>query len=145
MNKTDDLLALLGKSLTSPEVKALQTGSDRPEVEEFDPTIHHCYYRRGFALLFHDGILQTIQLFPEGREGYKGYSDPLPHGLRFSFKQKDVRSHLGNPLEEGGDEAEVFDVYRFPSHVLNVTYAKGPGTIQLLSFMTPEEYAKYTD
>jgi hypothetical protein len=131
------LVQLLGKSITDPEVERLQKELGDSEVMEMDPTIYFCFYGQGLCLVFTDKVLTAIHLFPEGRDGYRGYPYPIPHNLRFGLEQKDVRAALGNPTRARPDS----DTYRFQDHALSVEYDKQQRAVSLLTFMTPETFA----
>lgn len=136
MIKSEYLIQLLGKSITDPEIERLKQELGDCEIAEFDGNFDYCFYEHGFCPMFRDNILETIQLFSEGRDNYKEYPYPIPHGLRFSYKQADVQAALGKPSRA----VSANDIYRFPDHVLNIGYGKNPKTITLLSFMTLESF-----
>jgi hypothetical protein len=135
--KPENLIQLLGKSITAPEIERLKKELEDCEVADFDHIIHFCFYRHGFCLMFDDKILGKIQLFSEGADDYKEYPYPIPHGLSFSFTKSEVRAKLGTPSKAG----KTTDIYQFPDHVLYVGFRTSP-TISLLTLMTLAKFAE---
>ena len=143
MITSDRLIQLLGKSITAPEVERLNSELGDPEIVEFDGNFDYCFYQHGIALIFEDGILGTLQLFPEGRDGYKQYSYPIPNGLRFPSKQAEVRKALGKPTESSGDKVEESDVYKLKDYVLTISYVAKTKITNLFTFMTFETFSEF--
>src|SRR5262245_31787715 len=128
----DELIGLLGVSRADTKIGRVTKKLGECEVAEFDGNFDYCWYEHGFALMFERDRLDTIQFYPQGRDNYEEYPDALPHGLKFSFTEANVRKLLGKPSESLSHDTEDADIYKFPDHVLNVSYHKKPKTIALL-------------
>ena len=137
------LLRALDLSLTDPDVERLKKALGDVEIADFEGNLDYQFFGKGLALLFEDDVLTGIQLFPDGRDGYTEYADPIPHQIHFSMRQADVRALLGAPSETIEDDEEDADVYKFADHVLNISYDKKKGTITLLTFMSLKKFANF--
>jgi len=137
MIRPEHLIQLLGKSITDPEIERLKEHLGDCDVEHSHHIIYS-FYKHGLELHFDDNILGTILLFSEGADDYQQYPYPLPHSLRFSVTNAEVRAVLGKPSRSGPDT----DIYQFPDHVLYVEYCMEPKTINSLTLMTLEKFAE---
>jgi hypothetical protein len=135
--KPEQLLKLLGKSITDPAVERLKEKLGDCEVNHSHHIVYS-FYKHGLELHFDDNALGTMLLFSEGADDYQQYPYPLPHSLNFSFPNAKVRTVLGQPSKSGPDT----DIYQFPTHVLYVEYRPESNTINSLTLMTLEKYAE---
>lgn len=135
--KPEELIKLLGRSITDPEIELLKERT-KCEVTEIDPIVGYSFPDQGFSLEFNDNNLSTIMVFSEGVEDFHEYPYPLPHGLRFSMKKAEVRALLGKPIQTGTDT----DIFKFPDHVLYVEYLGKAKSVSTLTLMTLEKFAE---
>jgi hypothetical protein len=134
MLKPEDLVELLGKKMKDPKVIQLCKKLGDCDIREMEGIYDYRFEKHGLCLTFEDNSLGVIMLYPEGRDGYKAYPFPLPGGIEFAFKQKDVQALLG-PMPESGP---TMDVYTYDDHMLSIEYAGKSKPISLITILPPD-------
>lgn len=140
-----DPLELLGESLDGPRVAALVAESgERAEVSESPEGEPYLGLRRAGLALTADGtgIVTTVHLFSEGRDGFSAYRGELPGGLTMGDGRSAVRARLGPPSLRGWRRVLPFgasrpwDRYDQPDHSWHFEYSASGETIALATLMS---------
>lgn len=136
------VIELLGVARSDPKLGAVlaelgpPVETDRGDETSLDYAVH------GLSLIFDDaGILVSVQLFAEGRDGFRQFGGPLPRGLTFDADRSKVRQRLGAPTASGGgqrtllyERAAQWDRYDEASESLHIEY--GVAGISLVTLMS---------
>jgi hypothetical protein len=84
-----------------------------------------------------DGMVRSIQLYADGRDGYRGFAGVLPDGISVSDNRSAVLSRLGQPGAFGGGtvippfgKAPRWDRFDRRSDSLHVEYTDGGESIR---------------
>jgi hypothetical protein len=142
---------ILGKTTTSAEgAEVLAPYPNlRVDVEDLGPGAEPVRYLTSEAdglliKLSHDGIIRTIFLMGEGKDGFAQFRGELPGGVTFAATRPDVLRRFGPPayFRNGGKVGpfEVGDLLRFdlPTYSVHFQFRRdGTGT-ELVTIMTAE-------
>ncbi len=135
------MLSILGKHLNDAEVQNfLSSVGDKPEIMSYDIT-YYIYKKKGMNLVFDENLLlSSIQLYPQGVDGYDEYTGEAPHGVTFYTPRAEVRTKLGIPTASGGGEVlpllgmtKNWDRYDYDTYTLHFEYQVGEESITLIT------------
>jgi hypothetical protein len=107
--EVQDLRAVIGHVLESPEVKGLieRLGEPSKRIKHRECYIH-LVERAGISLRFErfdtDRRLTSVLLYGHGTDGFTQYNGKLPRHLIFTDVRSQVERKCGLPLESGGGE-----------------------------------------
>ena len=136
----EDVLALLGQPVG---VVAEAAVFGEPQVAEQDSTWSITDKRAGISgRAIGQPIVQTVQLYSAGYDGYQEYVGDLPGGLAFSSTRRDAREALGPPTSSG-EADEVFgiavpaaDTWAHDDWVLLLSYADRGESVAFVTVQT---------
>ena len=137
----ETMIASLGKHHNDGVVTNLLSSiGDNPEVMNLEIT-YYIYKKKGMNLVFDENLmLSSIQLYPQGVDGYDEYTGDLPQGIRFHSSRAEVRSKFGNPTASGGGNVlpilgmtRQWDRFDYDTHTLHFEYQVGEETISLIT------------
>lgn len=139
-----DLAALLGLPFAAVAASDAFGGRALPPPEGIGDQAYVSLKGAGVSLVFDAaGTLIAMQLHADGHEGYVGYSDPLPHGLRFNMGRMEARMLLGPPEASGEVRRSPvlgpqppWDRWARPEAMVHAAYgfdAEGIGMVSLMA------------
>ncbi len=114
----------------------------RYSMTEDDTTSAGAYWEApdaGIALLVDNGIVESIFLHAEGKDGFAQYQGHLPECITFRLSRERVRASLGAPDKASGpvDVAGLshggWDRFEVTTGVVHLTYAEGGWSISLIT------------
>ena len=93
-----DLIALLGKSPTDPDVRRAIAAYDLVDVDDDPPSRRYVgSEKKGVDVLFESDRVIDIQFYVRPTKPYSAFSEPLPFGIRAGMTQNQVHHLLGEP------------------------------------------------
>lgn len=153
MSEIERWAELFGKPVGDPAVEALlgRLGiEERPRLPSGEYTAYLSRKEEGFTLVFRDEAVVLNKdvpvgrspllflgafLYSEGKDGFAEYADPLPEGLVFGDPRETVLEKLGPSDDHRERRGEIrTERWNRPTHILNLEYAKGEGTLRLVYF-----------
>jgi hypothetical protein len=145
----DDLIALVGKSTRSPQVKSFLV-SEALIPEDFDDFDNRklkdwSSKAKGYVLHQKRGRIEAIHIYVVRAEGYKAFTGPLTHGLTPGDGRAQIYGKFGEPTRTGATEphpefGEVAGWDRYDSAEVCIHFGyrqDGPG-IRLITLMAPD-------
>ena len=138
-------ISLLGATLQELAGHQLVEGLPAPQVRCFEDAIHLDYPSAGLSIICERTGVAALQFHANGHNGFVGWWQRLPAGLRFDMDREQVRAHLSPPSAAGearhvpglGDKP-AWDLFLAGSGELHVEYRPGgAGGVQLLSVQSP--------
>ena len=132
--------------MDEPEIQLfLREVPEEPEIEEHADGRYWKFLRSGFSFSFgKDSRLRTIHIFPEGRDGFGGFAEPLPGGFSWRSRKDDVVQQLGPPSKSGGGGKSILYArvpdwirYDYPDYSLHTEFSGPDDAVGLLTLMSP--------
>ena len=134
---TSDLLSVLGKSASDPEV--IRVIVDNDLVDSYDDPPFRRYVgseKKGADLLFDNNRVLDIQIYVQSTGPYSAYSDSLPLGIKKGMTQSEVHQILGAP--ESSDQFDSKYLMKSENAKLTVTY-DDKGVVRYMSIVHLKE------
>lgn len=124
----------------------LREAPEEPEISDDDDGTYWTFSRSGFSFFFgEDSRLRAIHIFPEGREGFSGFAEPLPGGFSWRSRKDDVVQQLGPPSKSGGGGKSAlygrvpdWIRYDYPDYSLHTEFSGPDDTVGLMTLMSPD-------
>ncbi len=141
----DELLTLIDTNLDSDEAKRIlsaftfgaEDGDDR-EISRMTGERYLCDNASGIEIQYDKkGIIKTIFLKREGKDGCSEFSGELPHGLTFQSTAADVRAALGEPsVDQPRYNWLRYDTDQRSCHF---SFRDGDGGLNMVTLMAPDQ------
>ena len=133
---------LLGQTIEDlPDVLKAQ----RPVIQSIGDWTYVSIRDAGLSLVLPDNEhIDTVQLYAAGKDGYSGFSHPIPGGLTFMMSRVAVRHLLGPPNSAG--EATVlpilgkkpaWDRFVLGALVIHAEYTDDVQSVQMFTLTAP--------
>ncbi len=143
MNRS--MIKMLGKEIISQAVQEFISASKPdPAIETIEGRTYYEFFENGLGLQFDDGNrLISIQLFSEGLDSYREYSEPFENGMSFEMSKGDIKKLLGRPTNTGGGEnipvlgpRLPWVLFVYEDHALHIQFSIERDSIQLITLMS---------
>lgn len=133
MLTTSDLEAMIGQPINTTEVEAiLNTVPGKKKREKDGDDVYHTYRDYGLVIVEDVETKRISGIFLEAKSRSSAeYGGEAPHGILFAHTKADVRSNLGEPDKENGENEDQWDRGRFR---FGVIYDRKKGTVSNLYY-----------
>ncbi|MGM3278119.1 hypothetical protein [Ralstonia sp. 24A2] len=95
----NDILGVLGREQSDPEVVRLIRGLELDEIGDAPPDRRYIGSRsRGIDLMIVRDHVATVQIYMKAMQGFSAYSGPLLFGIAADMNQDEIHGLLGVPV-----------------------------------------------